>query len=256
MRPYLLIVSACLLACVLHSCSKESKEHYTGRMKGPWIATGGDHGLQDIYYDQFFRFEIEVLNSNEIVGLTGSTLKYQSTNRKEHTVVFSGGSSGRYGNSSETLVYNYGNNTITDNFKGNGASSFSYYSFDVHITAEPLYTVDAAPSENLTKLNGIRMLSGFVYDTLAPRSPHDTLIPFSSEVSFTVVNGSTIRVKADHRYYDDTLYYRATEGNDLIFQSYHTKSERTTLTFNYINNTTVYEEWSSTQMSTTHYKLQ
>lgn len=240
-------VSTVLYMLVLFACKKtQQADTHASQLDKIWIGFGQGH---EIHYGRngnvFFSFKPVILNSMQIIGIT-DTIRYQVTDNSTHTVIFGGSFSSYKQVDTETLVYNYANNTITDDYDFSSGGTGGYYGQRVHLLARE-NIVDPAAKQYISKIAGIRALSGTVYDTLVVRTPPDSSYSLAANIEFKVVDDLTLTYNRDFLDVgDDTLHYKAFDENakTIIFETFHYQigEPYTTITYNYLNDAVIFEQ--------------
>lgn len=245
---FLFFITICSCMAGLSGCKKTDSgpgDHYTTKISGEWIGTGGGCSMNHGCGDAFVSFNIKVLNENMIIALSGDTLFYKSRDTKTQTVLFHGEYSSDKYDRVENIVYNYVNNSIVAIYTTNGAYSYGYFGEDLRIEAKR-FEANSLTNDHISEIAGDKVLSGFVYDTNLMRYPKDTMFAFTDTVSFSIADNSTIicsRLAWDNPY--DQLHFRSVDekAKTITFQSYHHGNGNIyTLTYNYVDKGMVYEE--------------
>ena len=245
-RPILYFLFAALMVCTL-SCKKSaniSPSDNLYKMNGTWQweGPGGDNWTQDMG-DLFFQFKITVLNKKQIIGYSGDTLNYDSTNPTTHIITFKYRDYDDFKyNKEERITYNYAENTMTCYYGYSFGSSNG--GFNVHSKGTVLTPTARQKARAITEIHS---LSGYGYDTFVIRRPTiDSIYPVSSTFNAVFVDDSTISYSASFLTgnYDNLHFYAIDERtNTITFAAYHRMSDdvTTTLTYNYLNKSVVFK---------------
>ncbi len=246
-----------LAMSVIPGCRKIPKDKYTSRIGGSWIGTGSGCAANgyDICGDAFFQFTIETLNNKQIRALTGATLNYKSANTKSHTVVFEGVIDENKWKGKETLVYNYADNIIIDDYEYHGVGNAT-----MHVEAKP-DLIDPSMKALIAKVVGTKVLSGIVYDTFVNRTPRDSIYTISDSITFSAAGDMILKYDRDYAHVDDDeLHLKSVDEQTqtIVFQTFHTPlwgNASSTLTYSYQDGSSVFAQDNPDNKWRIHLKL-
>ena len=242
-----------LIVCGASSCKKSKLEKkqpdnllhtYVSKMGGAriWAGTGAN-GFPAPGFDVFFSFQKTVLNDSAVIG-PGNTLKYKSIDTAAKTITFFVELSGTLSGMSvvtETLVYNYAENSMHDSYSY--GCDYCYGFLDVSTL---VYPVNTSLKSAVSKMDGVISVSGICYDTISSPANRDSMYTINTNIQLTIVNDSTITCDKDFiGIGHDTLHYRSSNTNTIIFQTFHVPDDLgsfTSLTYNYGSNTYKFEQ--------------
>jgi len=261
-RQILLYLLCFLVVYQIAGCKKEPKsntqqnntttqnDHYTSKINGSWIGIGtGQDVSTGRSGDVFFQFQLTKLDTSEIIGINRDTLKYRSTDSNTHTVVFTGYLRTVYNAFySDSIIYNYSNNTIIAFFGNIVYFTWNQAGEYLQVTASPS-TYDPSLKDYISNIAGTKIVSGYAYDTVSIKSPPDSLYSLAGNIELSIVDDSTLKYNKNFTFITDSLlHFKTMDKNSktIIFQTYHEVAPDggyTTLTYNYMNNTLVFEQW-------------
>lgn len=244
---------AIALCCWLVSCNRISNRKIDiSRLEGEWLGIGYTSVLRiDVNPDDFYPLHIKVLDKNTIQE-GNNTLYYNTAGSTDGLIVF-------YSKESDPdikLTYNLNDKSIeyVQDYSS-GGYTWRYNLFTA------LYKPNPSIKNYVSKIVGARTLSGTRYDTVnGADTPNYSSQPITANIAFTIVDDSTIRIDKDFLLVQDSvLHYKSTDyaAKTITFQNFHIYSiSVSTVTYNYENETLIFEQRVSDLYNRAYVKLQ
>jgi hypothetical protein len=258
MRSFFTLILCTLLILNTLSCTKFSSDDYTAKMAGTRTFEGSTRfcsypGIGKI----FDAFKIEKIDKSTIKGCFGGTLKYSYTDKTAHTFNFEESQNENKLARHEVLSYNYETQSISAGF------TVESYGCKEQATINTIqYPQNFLLHDYTHKMAKTVLLSGPCRDFSTLRVPQDSSYNINENVAFVLVNDSTLRYIPNFLHAEDNLvHYKSVNesAKTIVFQSYYQTSQKqafTTLTYNYGNNTYIFEQEYTTIYESKSLKLQ
>lgn len=229
----------CLFSC--RKTEAEKKKEALAGLNGTWIGIGHSFSSGSIPApDAFYPIRVHVIDAN-VISVFGDTLPLATDQSNDDSAVFKYVPDSYPVRESATLVYHKRTHVVSySRWAGSYYGHGSFYLSSADYRSNPLL------KDIVRKLSGTRIFSGTVHN-VSYGPPSDTTYETSIQVTFTIVNDSTLAFNKSILTPDgDTLHYKTTDNsaNTVTFESFHFYDDDiTTVTYNAASNAVTLKEW-------------